>query len=77
MLKNQMNVEENDQETSINGDEIPVNISIELESGTPAGPASGGNTMPPRKSKKALSSLNHQSVPILPSAKKMSANKAY
>ena len=57
LLKEQMNVQENDN-AAIAIDEdgnysIPGSISVELQ--TPAGPASGGNSILPRKNKKALS----------------------
>ena len=77
MLKQQMNVQENDGGLSANEDNLPINLSIEIKTAQPAGPASGGNSVPPKTSKKALSSLNHRSVSSLPVTGKNNVSKAY
>ena len=84
MLKEQMNVQENDN-LSVNNDNddgdssfLPMDVSVGLKTVEPAGPASGGNSMPSKKSKKALSSLNHNSsVNLLPITNKNNPTKAY
>ena len=69
MLKEQMNVQENDSSSNalaMDDDgkySIPGSISVELQG--PAGPASGGNSVV-RKSKKALSQLNYSSANAIP-----------
>ena len=40
---------------------VPGHGSVSVQLQTPAGPASGGNSVQPKKSKKALSSLNYNS----------------
>ena len=70
MLKDQMNVQENESQSNALGTDedgkfsIPGSISVELQG--PAGPASGGNSAIQRKTKKALSALNYSSANAIP-----------